>query len=727
MLLDASGKDPTGNLVKTKFRFFDIAKISFSWKSKDSLDEGKTWIETASLLASRVSQCIAYPPLLPGPMTMNRRALPIAAMPLPTATAMRMPCLISLALCLATLSLSCRAAPPREASVESRMASCDSATARSAVAEILRDPKTLLEPLTLFQAALAQREAGHIEDAAFLFLAARLRTSRQILFEKGDRPQLLTIMVMSVGPLVIPVLEADANLARRVVRRTIAWDRVTPDPFRDRPEAKSGEIGKKMAEIDAGLARLPDQIADNPERVAQAREQNKESELQIKAMYTQRCGPGTLDLLDAEAATERIQSQAQLLAAAHPLVLQQAGGAVKSVNVGSYNQGATRLPIRLTVSVTPLSEKPFYAEVDVVTTITPDRKLGPVKLSLACLTSFSIGYRDTSWKDVCLGDPNAIKPVDGQGTDFSRFDIDANGKSLENPPQSPFCGFPDLKLPADFSVFAAGAYSPGRKLSFQIDQSGYEVAQVDVAVNSPGKPVVLMLGAYEPTIWNLGWSKETKILAVLVGGYHRQVVTGLDKSIPVVVSTYDNKGACGPFHVDVDVNFDKLASLNPMSQRVFGRPIDKAYPAAKGKVHVGTPLAAGASLIRSADVKPESFFDKTAPIAGPAGLADAVRRGTLRKATPADARAWVEAVRQSSGRADVLPVAGQVVPSPSEPEIYNGYVVLKPFTYPSGLYGGHLGTFLVPKGVPTPGGNPGHSSVYDFNNLNCQGALCSAR
>jgi hypothetical protein len=56
MVLDASGKDLAGNTVKTKIRFFNIAKNSFSWESKVSRDEGKTWIKTASLLASRVSQ-----------------------------------------------------------------------------------------------------------------------------------------------------------------------------------------------------------------------------------------------------------------------------------------------------------------------------------------------------------------------------------------------------------------------------------------------------------------------------------------------------------------------------------------------------------------------------------------------------------------------------------------------------------------------------------------------
>ena len=56
MLLDAIGKDPAGNMVKTKIRFFNVEKNSFSWESKVSRDEGETWVKTASLLASRVSQ-----------------------------------------------------------------------------------------------------------------------------------------------------------------------------------------------------------------------------------------------------------------------------------------------------------------------------------------------------------------------------------------------------------------------------------------------------------------------------------------------------------------------------------------------------------------------------------------------------------------------------------------------------------------------------------------------
>ncbi|MDR0736827.1 MAG: hypothetical protein LBF51_08395 [Zoogloeaceae bacterium] len=287
---------------------------------------------------------------------------------------------------------------------------------------------------------------------------------------------------------------------------------------------------------------------------------------------------------------------------------------------------------------------------------------------------------------------------------------------------APVCAFPgELKLPADFTVFAAGAYS-GKKISFQIDQSGHEGTQIDVAVNHPGKPVVLMLGAYEPTIWNIGWSAETKILAVFVSGYHRQAVAGLEKSVPQLNSSYDNKGACGYFYVTID----NLSRLNPIARRMFGQPVDMVFPAEKGRVVVGDPLQAETRLVTSSQTTPESFHDKSAPIAGPAGLEDAVRKGLLRKATSADAETWADAVIQNSAQCDIPPVAGTGIPKPRAPSFHNAYVVLKSFTYPAGLYGGNSATFLIPKGTPKPGGNPGHSKILDFNTLRCQGPGCEA-
>ncbi len=45
------------------------------------------------------------------------------------------------------------------------------------------------------------------------------------------------------------------------------------------------------------------------------------------------------------------------------------------------------------------------------------------------------------------------------------------------------------------------------------------------------------------------------------------------------------------------------------------------------------------------------------------------------------------------------------------------YVVLKPMTLPPRLRGALSAVFFVPKGVERPRGDPGHSSIYDFNDM----------
>ncbi|MDR0777045.1 MAG: DUF2339 domain-containing protein [Azonexus sp.] len=283
------------------------------------------------------------------------------------------------------------------------------------------------------------------------------------------------------------------------------------------------------------------------------------------------------------------------------------------------------------------------------------------------------------------------------------------------------CAFAGVQFPDDLLVYAAGGYS-GRKLSFQIDQSGHVATQFDVAVNSPARPVALMLGAYEPTVWNIGWTAGTRIVAVFVSGYHRQAVSGLPAAAPVLNSSYDNRGACGYFYVGKDNN----NALNPMARRLFGKPVDMVFPGSKpGTIAVGEPINSGTRLVTTSTTPPESFRDINAPLAGQAGLDDAIEKGVLRRATDADLDAWVAAVAARSPP-DVPSVAGQGVPKPPRPRALGGgiYVVLKAFTYPVGLTGSSSATFLVPVGVPLPKGNPGPSPVYDFNTLQCLGLTC---
>lgn len=311
-----------------------------------------------------------------------------------------------------------------------------------------------------------------------------------------------------------------------------------------------------------------------------------------------------------------------------------------------------------------------------------------------------------------------IQQFSSDGSSQQAVQIATDAPSADVPPLAGACEFPGLRLPANSVIYAAGAYS-GRKLSFQIDQSGHEATQIDIIANQPDKPVVLMLGAYEPTVWNISWTPETKIVAAFVSGYHRQAVTGLPDQIPVLISSYDNGAACDYFYLSEN----NLPKLNPLSRRLFGQPVNMAYMARNGAAAVGIPLMAGDKAV-SHGASPESFKLKEAPLAGEAGLDEAVRNGIIRPAMQADVLAWQRTQQRIQSDSPLLVGAESQRDSGAG---INAYVVLKPFTIPAGLYGAHSATFYVPKGVPLPQGSLGHSTLYDINTGTCRGTACGMR
>lgn len=283
------------------------------------------------------------------------------------------------------------------------------------------------------------------------------------------------------------------------------------------------------------------------------------------------------------------------------------------------------------------------------------------------------------------------------------------------PPMASACTLKGLTLPKDFTVLAGGGYQ-GKPTTVQIDQSGDVATTMIVSVDNPGKPVVLLLGAYEPTIWSIRRASNTQLLGVLISGYHKQVVSGLEPSVPVAIHTYDNQSSCG--HVYVDARH--LEELNPVSQRFFGRDVDMVYPAQQGELTVGESQGVPSAWVGGGDITPESFADKAAPLAGEAGLDDAVRKGLLRRANAQDKEQWNEEMARLM-KTRRPQAQGERSPSTRFSRMDNAYVVLAPMTLPAGLYGSRLAVFFVPKGTQRPLGKPGHSSIYDFNDMSCTG------
>jgi hypothetical protein len=289
------------------------------------------------------------------------------------------------------------------------------------------------------------------------------------------------------------------------------------------------------------------------------------------------------------------------------------------------------------------------------------------------------------------------------------------------------CRFPNLELPPNTAIYAAGGYgSECAPLGHPIDPSGMMARRADVIVNEPNRPVVLMLGAHEPTVWNIEWTPGARILAVLASGSYGDAVSGLPKSTPVLLGWNYSKNkkvrACVPFYVESPKRIDKIREINKLSEDVFGRAADYIVHFDKNcKIHIGEPLSIGGKTITSPDTPPESFFNPKAPLAGKAGLIDAVAKGLLRKATKQDLKAWKKG--ESPGNSNASDESDNMELSTSYP--WTSYVVLKPFVFPRGLYGPDAAIFYVPKGVPLPEGERGHSTIYDLNSMSCIGPMCN--
>lgn len=96
----------------------------------------------------------------------------------------------------------------------------------------------------------------------------------------------------------------------------------------------------------------------------------------------------------------------------------------------------------------------------------------------------------------------------------------------------------------------------------------------------------------------------------------------------------------------------------------------------------------------------------------------AIREGSIRKATAEDVSAFRDAYIEKKYTSKNLPVpVTEDALSVTKVDISRSYVVLEKFTYPSGLLNEYRAVFFVPKGVPEPSGEIGHSAVYDFGTL----------
>lgn len=353
-----------------------------------------------------------------------------------------------------------------------------------------------------------------------------------------------------------------------------------------------------------------------------------------------------------------------------------------------------------------------------------------------------LGYRDT----VCAREsPQADSGADDHGSARTRCletltkartaELQAYGQSLgstRDPDPRPLVPTPratpritpgetcDLgPLPANFTVQAVGIYEGDLDTEVRLESSGHETRAAEVVLNRPGEDVVLVLMAYDPVLWTLRRTPETRLAAVIVGGYHTQAVLGVESELPLAITTHTGRRKdCGSAFYAYKAG-PALLEADARILALTGRSIDRLWSHYRGgRIHIGPPPAAGTALIESRDYLPQDYTDLPPFPSGQKGLDRLMDMGLLRLATPSDLDAWVNAASAPYRRFD--PSLKVDLPFGAT----GAYVVLGPMEIPAGLYGAHSAAFLVPPGVPMPSGHPGHSSVYVIEDGSCRGPAC---
>lgn len=115
------------------------------------------------------------------------------------------------------------------------------------------------------------------------------------------------------------------------------------------------------------------------------------------------------------------------------------------------------------------------------------------------------------------------------------------------------------------------------------------------------------------------------------------------------------------------------------------------------------------------DVDSAQLTAPPSPGEGDKGIDTLLRQGRIIQATQRDLDEYMSRIRGEPGATQRLSEGNRMVLTQPLRRVY---VARREFTMPSGLYGAHLITVIVPRGVPRPFGDPGHSAILEYPPVN---------
>lgn len=261
------------------------------------------------------------------------------------------------------------------------------------------------------------------------------------------------------------------------------------------------------------------------------------------------------------------------------------------------------------------------------------------------------------------------------------------------------------KIPADFVVSGVATYSSSQDAEVQITTDGHAAGLTEVVVNQPGKNVVLLLAAYDPTIWRISHTPDTRIVGVVASGYHDQALLGIDSNVKSVIIGQDSYDGVKPYSSQWDSESGYEKYFSRYSELTLGKPVSTVgRKQSGGRVVFGEVPAEKTKLVSDTSKKLEDLAVKGSLPQGKKGLDLLLKEGKIRPATQEDIDQWRDIAFKRNTNSSEKP--GPYL-SPDRT-----YVLLKETPLPYGLSGAHSSRFIVSRGVSIDQSSRQHCSFY---------------
>lgn len=292
--------------------------------------------------------------------------------------------------------------------VTDRIKSCDPSIALPAAQEILNNPESLKEPITMFAPVQTLYLHGKKDEAVFWYYVAQLRTRYQLILEKGNRTQLLAVMSMTTGQLINNHALQDTARFTRTLDRVLEWDAKTGNPYRDKPQNET--VKSEIAKLYDGMRDLKAKLTSDKERLeTQARNASAQIEQAYTGTFKAQCQSGQLDPAFGEQETKKEWANAIQFAKSHPDIIRTVGRVKAASAVASIRHSDKEvMPNRYEVSVIGEEGRLLFALIDV------SRTASQTNFSLACTTDVPLGKREVGKSACAARDTNASVPAPNQ-------------------------------------------------------------------------------------------------------------------------------------------------------------------------------------------------------------------------------------------------------------------------------------------------------------------------